>query len=707
MNCIEVLQKLIASHRIDVVYTRDGHSYVTKNHLETEIKNECIAAGGRASLTDIAVALNIDFDHIEKTSRLIVSTDDEFTISNAEIFATEYVHRLRNELRTLLDEQGNQTTAALCKHWNLSSELLQSLLIEKLGSSDFQGVVDGDTIYTSSFLNARQLVLRAILIALTKITPISTIQKRVGLTPKRFWIAFENLQSLGEIPGTLIGSRTSPSCSYRPMMYDHLVKSCVLNQYRQNEFLEISTLKTLGVDAKPALEEVLGSSEFKKLVSMRSMFMTKELMDQCINAVQEDLQKSGISDVHLALQSLNLPLDTADEDEIGSKVANVEKDSHFAEGFVFKGAVLTEALRSIDKLLDVRAHEEVDRLEAEKKKQGGAKAAVKVQEETDDWGDGKKGGKGGKKNAKSVKGGSKSSAPSTSSNLSANISINSEELEIWLRESQSVPEEILSVIVEKLNQETTTLLRKKVQDIQAHQLVASVANSKKSLSAIGDKCRQLYDSFNTFETATSTFADPLGSDLRQYLLKTVGNEIALALLSYVMGVDNAHQLKEKQREETIENLPEMLRDPIRSVFASLKSTDDDALDKFHDAVYNCSAPSATSLALKKVDKKGRAEVGAKITAELHEQLCSQTEPATTLLLSVLYILAKAGRPTTASGKFVSQLVAQIKDLCPENVFDLLQACQKGVVTCIKNKGDEVAKEMLVNDISSLKQSIMP
>lgn len=40
MNCIEVLQKLIASHRIDVVYTRDGHSYVTKNHLETEVRGQ-------------------------------------------------------------------------------------------------------------------------------------------------------------------------------------------------------------------------------------------------------------------------------------------------------------------------------------------------------------------------------------------------------------------------------------------------------------------------------------------------------------------------------------------------------------------------------------------------------------------------------------------------------------------------------------------
>ena len=37
VNCIEVLQKLIASQQIDVVYTRDGHSYVTKKHLETEV----------------------------------------------------------------------------------------------------------------------------------------------------------------------------------------------------------------------------------------------------------------------------------------------------------------------------------------------------------------------------------------------------------------------------------------------------------------------------------------------------------------------------------------------------------------------------------------------------------------------------------------------------------------------------------------------
>ncbi|CAP21869.2 Protein CBG00415 [Caenorhabditis briggsae] len=718
VNCIEVLQKLIASQQIDVVYTRDGHTYVTKKHLETEIKNECVAAGGRAPLTDIAVALNIDFDHIERTARLIVSSDDEFTLSNAELFATGY-----SLCRTKISISVN-TCIASATNFALFS-MNKSLLIEKLSSTDFEGVVDGDTIYTSSFLDARQLVLRAVLVALTKVTPISTIQKRVGLTPKRFWIAFENLQALGEVPGTLIGSRTSPACSYRPKMYDYLVKTCVTNQYRQNEFLQMSTLKTLGLDSKTALEEVLGASEVKKLVNLNSIYMSKELMEQCVQTVQgearnitlntdyivfvpDDIQNSGIAEIRMSLQTLNLPLDTADEDLIGEKIASTEKDTNFSDGFVYNNSILTEALKSINTQIEAKAHQEVEKIDVEKKKQCGSKAPAKVQEDTDDWGDNKKGGKGGKKGGKGGKNGGGGGKGATSSvpTGSGTVQVNSEELEEWLRESQTVPEEILTVVVETLHQDATSALRKQVQEIQALQLVVNAANSKKSLSAIGDKCRQLYDSFNTFEAGTTSFADPLGTDLRQYLLKTVGVDLACAILSYAIGIDNVHQLKEKQRDETIESLPEMVREPIRALFASLKSTDEDAVEKFHDAVYDCSVPSATSLSLRKIDKKGRAEVGVKVSADLCDQLASQSDPATTLLLSVLYLFSQAGRPTTASGKFVAQLIAQMKDFCPTNTFELLQSCQKGVVTCIKNQDDDVAKEILSEDIEKLKSAVL-
>uniref|UniRef100_A0A1I7V4P1 E3 UFM1-protein ligase 1 homolog n=1 Tax=Caenorhabditis tropicalis TaxID=1561998 RepID=A0A1I7V4P1_9PELO len=604
VNCVEVLQKLISSRQINVVFTRDGHSYVTKQHLETEIKNECIAAGGRTPLTEIAVALNIDFDHIERAARHAVSNNDEFTLSNSELFAAEYVLRLRNELRELLDEHGSRTIAALCKHWELSPELLQSLLIEKLNSAEFRGVVDGDTIYTTSYLESKKMALRAVLIAITKTTPISVIQKRIGLTQKQFWIAYENLTAIGEIPGNLVGSRTSPACSYRPKVYDELVQSYILNQYRQNEYLQISTLKTLGVDSKSALEDVLGVGTVRNMISLHSIYLKNELLDQCIQAAREDMEKSGIVEVRQSLQSLSIPFDTVDEDCIGKKIVEADQSSNFANGFVFKSSILIDSLKSIDNQLEAKAQKEVEKLEKDKNKQGGSKQTGNVQTEADEWSDGKKGGKGGKKSSKGVKSGNKASAVAPNSPSMTVPRIDDEELRSWICESRTFPEELTDVLVEKLNQEAGAILCKKVQRIQASQVVANAANTKKSLTLIANKCRQIYNSFTVFEAATTSFAEPLGRDLRHYLLKTIGVDLALAILSYVTGVDNSLQtMKEKHREETIDALPEMIREPLRVLFLSVKSTDDDAIENFNNAVEDCSQPSVTSLNLRKPDKK--------------------------------------------------------------------------------------------------------
>ncbi|CAI5449864.1 unnamed protein product [Caenorhabditis angaria] len=682
-NCVEVISRLIQNSLIDVVYTRDGQSYVTKRHLETEVKNECIAAGGRAPLTEIATSLNIDFDHIERTARIIIQ-DPDFTLSNAELFSTEYVHRLRNELRELLDENGFQTTASLCKHWDLSPELLQSLLLDQI-RQDFQGVLDGDTIYTNSYLESRKLILRAVIVAITKVTPISNIQKRVGLTHKRFWVAFDELLTAGEIPGHLVGSRTSPACVYTPGMYEVLVKSCVLGQMRQDEYLQISTLKKLGIDGKPALEQLIGKSEVSKLISLPTIYLSSSLLETCKTAILEEVEKTGIAEIRQALQSLGIPLDNSDEDAIGEQISG--KNLNFSEGFVFENQILQEAIKAISGEIEKKAHEEVDRLEKEKK---GGKKEIKGE---DDWGE-KKGGKKGKAGGKAAKG---TPPPSSSATISE------EELEKWLQNAKIVPEEILSVVVEKISQEANLELKKKINEVIASQLTLNAATAKKSLTAMAEKVKQLYETFCTFETATTSFADPLATELRQYLLKTLGLEISNAILSYSTGIDNAHQLKEKQRDETIDSLPKMLKEPIAALFASLKS---DSLETFHDSIYDATSPSATSISLKKADKKSRIENGAKICADLREQLEAQNEPATALLLSVLYLLAKSGRPTSASGKFVSQLIRELGESCSQEIVDLLQSCQKGVVTCIKNKDDDVSKEMLAEDLQKLKNLIL-
>ncbi|VDM62932.1 unnamed protein product [Angiostrongylus costaricensis] len=80
-NCVEVVSKLIQRSMIDVVFTRDGHSYITRSHLATE------ALGGRAPLTDIAATLNVDLDHVEHVALKLVSENVGLTISGGELFS--------------------------------------------------------------------------------------------------------------------------------------------------------------------------------------------------------------------------------------------------------------------------------------------------------------------------------------------------------------------------------------------------------------------------------------------------------------------------------------------------------------------------------------------------------------------------------------------------------------------------------------------
>ncbi|PIO62442.1 hypothetical protein TELCIR_15996, partial [Teladorsagia circumcincta] len=89
-NCVEVVSKLIQRSLIDVVFTRDGHSYITQKHLATEVRNECVALGGRAPLTDIATSLNVDLEHVERVAHKLASENTEFKISGGELFAERF-----------------------------------------------------------------------------------------------------------------------------------------------------------------------------------------------------------------------------------------------------------------------------------------------------------------------------------------------------------------------------------------------------------------------------------------------------------------------------------------------------------------------------------------------------------------------------------------------------------------------------------------
>ncbi|KJH47072.1 hypothetical protein DICVIV_06832 [Dictyocaulus viviparus] len=212
-NCIELVSKLIRRSLIDVIFTRDGYSYITRKHLATEVmvrkflrvRNRLWCCEKRMPrirwtypLTDIATTLGVDLEHVERSARELVAENIGYMISGGELFAEEYVTNLQLELRSLLAECGYKSLSTLCKHWNLSQELLRSLLLDRL-PEDFNGVVDGDSIFTMEYLESHKNILRALLSAITKPLSVTVMQARVGLPINRFWWAFDKLLETGEV----------------------------------------------------------------------------------------------------------------------------------------------------------------------------------------------------------------------------------------------------------------------------------------------------------------------------------------------------------------------------------------------------------------------------------------------------------------------------------------------------------------------------
>ncbi|MCP9264838.1 E3 ufm1-protein ligase 1-like protein [Dirofilaria immitis] len=220
---------------IDILFTTDGKEYVTRNHLLDEVKNECIFREGRVSLYDLAHTLNVDYEHIES--------------------AVDYIDVLCKDLNERLMDNGIVSISQLMKIWNLPTEMLNSLVLVEVGSK-VGAIRDGDALYTRSYLSAQRNIIRAMLCGLTKVTPIVRLQSELELTNAMFWLLFDELDAMNEVPGKIVGARTSNHSLYIPNIYTVLVK-----QYIRKTFLQEGMLSNMNsssvVDVRLHMPEIV------------------------------------------------------------------------------------------------------------------------------------------------------------------------------------------------------------------------------------------------------------------------------------------------------------------------------------------------------------------------------------------------------------------------------------------------------------------
>ncbi|CAJ0568104.1 unnamed protein product, partial [Mesorhabditis spiculigera] len=667
-NCVEVISKLIERQLIDVVFTRDGTTYITRKHLCTE--------------------------YVIAATKTIIAEDDEFLISAGELFARDYVHKLQMDLRVLLSEEGVRSIASLCRDWSLSTELLRSLLLDRLQEGG-EFTVDGENIYTLDFLEAHKFILRAVLCAITKATLLSHIQQRVSLPTNRFFAALDDLLSSGEVPGKIVGSRTSASAIYIPNLHGELVNAAIRRMFAQNEYILFSDLKKMGLsDVKAAVKSAFAKEEFGQLRFLGSIVVPEEVFDTQMSALKDELAQNCFVDVSAELSKSSLPFEAEDESFFIEAITAGDKDLLVSEPRLYTSELLAKAVDSLSEKLDQRAGEEMDKMDQKKKKTAPKPA------EKDEWDEGGKGkGKKGKGGGAKGRGNAKKDEDD---NTGSGFSLDVDEVEGWLRSSERVPEELIQSIAEQIIDKVSQSIRDRVARLVATQAVSSAQSNKRSHQQMEQQLNQLYANISLFETGLEKIPDNIRDDLRAYLQKTLCTELAHALLGFASDTGNVGQMKEKQREETIEALPSRIKDAIVALYASLREDD---LQNFNNALFDLCAPSVLQLGIKNPDKKTREELTNVYATQLLAQVNEQSDPAAALLSSVLYLYAKDGIAVHASGKFVAQLVSHLATLIDVEIYDLLLSAQKLVVASFKNKGDVELKEQLDQQIQALRQRL--
>ncbi|GMS95211.1 hypothetical protein PENTCL1PPCAC_17386, partial [Pristionchus entomophagus] len=705
-NCIEVVTRLIESRAIDVVYTRDGSAYITRSHLCTMMVNEVSAAGGRLGVEAISATLNVHFDHVEASIPRINQEYGEYLYTNGELISRDYVNQLHSQLRSLLSDCGIRTISSLARHWDLATETLLQLITPL--PQDLGAVLDGDQIYTHSYMAAHKNGVRALFAATTKMTLLSTLITRSNLPAARFHTLLDELIAEKEIAGRFSGSRNSPSALYVPSLHDRLVEAYVKNQILQKEFIEISMFHKLKLgEPKVALAQILGGVEkVKDLQILSSLVCTDAVVERAKAVLNEELASKRVSDVSAVQAEMDIPFGVDDIQSIMKEMTKKDKKLTVEGDLIFSSSMISNALNEVkesdrlnekakewvEKKLEKKGKERKEEKEKETTPQPQGKKAAAAVEDDDDWDDkkkgkGKKGGRGG-----AEKGGSKGGKSSIvtqkdkerEEERASMPHISLDELEEWL---ENIPHQLRGIVAEKIHAEVDSCLSHLTQQQLASREAEAVQSTKKAHVQMREKAIALYQRIRIFEEATLSemFEISLKTDLRSHLLKTLCAELSNDLLSFVSSSPSGVTLSPKQRDDTISSLPSTSKNAFTALVNSLK---EEPFEAFHEALNKVCSRSICDLPLNPIDKETRDSIISSYSSLLKEEAMNGV-PAATLLSLILLQFAKQGVAVHASGKFVSQLLPCLKNKIDESSFDSMIDTQKLVIDSMRKKGAEL------------------
>ncbi|KAK6297301.1 hypothetical protein J4Q44_G00318840 [Coregonus suidteri] len=709
-NCIEIVAKLVAEKKLDVVHTLDGKEYITPSQISREIRDEHYIHGGRVNIVDLQKIINVDWVHVEARANDIARSDKSVQLVLGQLIDENYLNRVSEEVNDKLQEAGLVNIPELCKNYDLPGDFLTEELSKRLGKV-IHGQMDEynrGVLFTPAFVSRHRARIRGLFSAVTRPTPVSNVIAVYGFQEHLLYSVLEELVNTGRLKGTVVGGRQDKAV-YIPDIYSKTQNTWVDSFLKQNGYLEFDALIRLGIpDPVSYIKKRFKSS---KLLFLRAACVGQALVDQVEASVEEAVNSATWIDVQPILPSCLSMEDVGIIINEAMRKTNVQSTARIlGDTVVVSEKFISNCLSLFDEAMQHKAQKEVKNnpvflITEDDLKQGSMmtentapskkeKREAERRRKTTE-GSGCKGGGGGC-NAREVrirktkkKGRRDDDSDEETVVIPQNRNKPTEVPFMALEEIAAVlegrvcdcPEEILSELAEHLVRPLT----KTYQDVVRTVFMSSTSSTtgvtkKRSVKDFQEELSNLYNNIRLFEKGTKHFSDETQVLIAKHVLKTVCTDVTNILVNFMaaelmMSAENPSSITNEVRVKILGKLPEETKGPLMKVHNSLNGkTIEDFLTNIETAVEVC------GFLLKKGDKKRERQALFLHRQALIEQLKDTEDPALILhLTSVLLFQASTHCMLHAPGRCVPQIIGTLVGRISEEQHRLLTGYQALVV----------------------------
>uniref|UniRef100_A0A674DB01 E3 UFM1-protein ligase 1 n=1 Tax=Salmo trutta TaxID=8032 RepID=A0A674DB01_SALTR len=710
-NCIEIVAKLVAEKKLDVVHTLDGKEYITPSQISREIRDELYIHGGQLMIFFFLIQIiNVDWVHVEARANDIARSDKSVQLVLGQLIDENYLNRVSEEVNDKLQEAGLVNIPELCKNYDLPGDFLTEELSKRLGKV-IQGQMDEynrGVLFTPAFVSRHRARIRGLFSAVTRPTPVSNVIGVYGFQEHLLYSVLEELVNTGRLKGTVVGGRQDKAV-YIPDIYSKTQNTWVDSFLKQNGYLEFDALIRLGIpDPVSYIKKRFKSS---KLLFLRAACVGQALVEQVEASVEEAVNSATWTDVQPILPSCLSMEDVGIIINEAMRKTNVQSTARIlGDTVVVSEKFISNCLSLFDEAMQHKALKEVknnpvfliteddlkqgymmtENTAPSKKEKREAERRKKTTE-----GSGCKGGGGGcnarevrirktkKKGRRDDDSDEEAAVTPQNRNKPTEVPFMSLEEIAAVLEGQvcDCPEEILSELAEHLVRPLTKTYQEVVRTVFMSSTSSTTGVTKKrSVKDFQEELSNLYNNIRLFEKGTKLFSDETQVLIAKHVLKTVCTDVTNILVNFMaaelmMSAENPSSITNEVRVKILGKLPEETKGPLMKVHNSLNGkTIEDFLTNIETAVEVC------GFMLKKGDKKRERQALFLHRQALIEQLKDTEDPALILhLTSVLLFQASTHCMLHAPGRCVPQIIGTLVGRISEEQHRLLTGYQALVV----------------------------